>query len=68
MAVILERSVTPAVSTSTAGGTRLGVAMTLGVAMRLAAGAGALLYLMRWTVVLPPGNNPVLVRKSPVLP
>ena len=38
----------------------IGLALTLGVAMRLAAGAGALLYVMMWTVVLPPENNPVL--------
>ena len=28
--------------------------------MRIAAAAGALLYVMMWTVVLPPENNPVL--------
>lgn len=38
----------------------IGLALTLGVAMRLAAGSGALLYVMMWTVVLPPENNPVL--------
>lgn len=38
----------------------IGVALVLGVAMRLAAGAGALLTLMMWTVVLPPANNPFM--------
>lgn len=38
----------------------IGVALTLGIGMRLAAYSGALLYLMMWTVVLPPENNPVL--------
>jgi thiosulfate dehydrogenase [quinone] large subunit len=38
----------------------IGVALTLGVGMRIAAAAGALLYVLMWTVVLPPENNPVL--------
>ena len=38
----------------------IGLALTLGIGMRLAAAAGALLYLLMWTVVLPPENNPVL--------
>lgn len=38
----------------------IGLALTLGIATRLACVAGALLYLMMWTVVLPPENNPVL--------
>ena len=38
----------------------LGVALTLGIGMRIATVAGAVLYLMMWTVVLPPENNPVL--------
>jgi len=38
----------------------IGVALTLGIGMRLAAGAGALLYVLMWTVVLPPENNPIL--------
>ncbi|MDP9317978.1 MAG: hypothetical protein M3O94_02660, partial [Actinomycetota bacterium] len=37
----------------------IGLALTLGTFIRLAAGAGALLYLMMWSVVLPPGNNPL---------
>ena len=38
----------------------IGVALTFGVGLRIAAAAGALLYVMMWTVVLPPENNPVL--------
>lgn len=38
----------------------IGVALTLGVGMRLAAASGALLYVLMWTVVLPPENNPVI--------
>jgi thiosulfate dehydrogenase [quinone] large subunit len=38
----------------------IGSALTLGVGMRVAGAAGALLYLMMWSVVLPPPNNPVL--------
>jgi thiosulfate dehydrogenase [quinone] large subunit len=38
----------------------VGVALILGVAMRLAAGAGALLTLMMWTAVLPPASNPFM--------
>ncbi len=38
----------------------IGLALTFGVGMRLAAIAGALLYVLMWTVVLPPENNPVL--------
>jgi thiosulfate dehydrogenase (quinone) large subunit len=38
----------------------IGLALTLGVGMRIAAAAGALLYVLMWTVVLPPENNPVL--------
>jgi len=38
----------------------IGVALTFGVTMRIATAAGALLYLMMWSVVLPPANNPVL--------
>ena len=38
----------------------IGLALTLGIGMRIAAAAGALLYVMMWTVVLPPENNPVL--------
>jgi thiosulfate dehydrogenase [quinone] large subunit len=38
----------------------IGIALTLGAGMRIAAGAGALMYVLMWTVVLPPENNPVL--------
>lgn len=38
----------------------IGLALTLGIGMRFAAAAGALLYVLMWTVVLPPPNNPVL--------
>jgi thiosulfate dehydrogenase [quinone] large subunit len=38
----------------------IGLALTLGIGMRFAAVAGAVLYLMMWSVVLPPENNPVL--------
>ncbi|MFC4021534.1 hypothetical protein ACFOW4_26850 [Micromonospora sp. GCM10011542] len=38
----------------------IGGALILGVAMRLAAGGGALLTLMMWTAVLPPASNPFL--------
>ena len=38
----------------------IGLALTLGVAMRIAAGAGALLLVMMWTAVLPPENNPFM--------
>jgi len=38
----------------------IGVALTLGVGMRIAAAGGALLYVLMWTVVLPPENNPVI--------
>lgn len=35
----------------------IGAALILGVAMRLAAGTGALLLVLMWTAVLPPDNN-----------
>jgi thiosulfate dehydrogenase [quinone] large subunit len=38
----------------------LGIALMLGIGMRVAAVSGALLYLLMWTVVLPPGTNPVV--------
>jgi thiosulfate dehydrogenase [quinone] large subunit len=38
----------------------IGTALTLGVGMRVATAGGALLYLMMWTVYLPPDNNPVI--------
>lgn len=38
----------------------IGVALTFGVATRAAAAAGVVLYVMMWSVVLPPENNPIL--------
>ncbi|MGO4257402.1 hypothetical protein [Marmoricola sp. RAF53] len=38
----------------------IGVALTFGIGMRLAGFGGAVLYLMMWSVALPPANNPVL--------
>ncbi len=38
----------------------IGVALTLGVAMGLATASGAVLYVLMWTVALPPENHPVL--------
>lgn len=38
----------------------LGVALTLGITMRLAGIGGVILYLMMWTVALPPETNPVI--------
>lgn len=38
----------------------IGLALTFGFGMRIAAATGALLYLLMWSVVLPPDNNPVL--------
>ena len=38
----------------------IGLALTLGIGMRVAAAAGVVLYLMMWTVALPPENHPFL--------
>jgi thiosulfate dehydrogenase [quinone] large subunit len=38
----------------------IGTALTFGIGMRIAAASGALLYLLMWSVVLPPVNNPVI--------
>ena len=38
----------------------IGIALVLGVAMRIAAASGALLLLMMWSAVLPPENNPFM--------
>jgi thiosulfate dehydrogenase (quinone) large subunit len=38
----------------------LGIALMLGIGMRVAAVSGAILYLMMWSVVLPPETNPVV--------
>lgn len=38
----------------------IGVAFTFGAGMKLAGIGGGVLYLLMWTVALPPANNPVL--------
>ncbi|MEU4570171.1 hypothetical protein [Micromonospora sp. NPDC023956] len=38
----------------------IGAALLLGVGMRIAAAAGALLTVLMWTAVLPPASNPFL--------
>ncbi|MBW8483433.1 hypothetical protein [Actinomadura parmotrematis] len=38
----------------------IGLALLLGVGLRVAAGAGALLLVMMWSVVLPPESNPFM--------
>jgi thiosulfate dehydrogenase [quinone] large subunit len=38
----------------------VGVALILGVGMRLAAAGGALLTVLMWTAVLPPASNPFM--------
>jgi len=38
----------------------IGVALLAGIGLRIAAVAGGLLYVLMWTVVLPPENNPFL--------
>lgn len=38
----------------------IGTALLLGIGMRIATVSAALLYVMMWTVVLPPETNPVL--------
>jgi thiosulfate dehydrogenase (quinone) large subunit len=38
----------------------IGVALLLGIGMRVAAASGALLYVLMWTVALPPETNPVV--------
>jgi thiosulfate dehydrogenase [quinone] large subunit len=38
----------------------IGVAFTLGIFTRLATIGGVIMYVMMWTVVLPPDNNPIL--------
>ncbi|MFI6760860.1 hypothetical protein ACIBF5_17175 [Micromonospora sp. NPDC050417] len=38
----------------------IGVALMLGIGLRIAAVAGGLLFVMMWTVVLPPENNPFM--------
>ncbi|MEV4490845.1 hypothetical protein AB0K04_12090 [Micromonospora coxensis] len=43
-----------------AGLAGIGVALILGIGMRIAAAAGALLLVLMWTAVLPPENNPFM--------
>ena len=38
----------------------IGVALILGIGMRIAAAAGALLMVLMWTAVLPPATNPFM--------
>jgi thiosulfate dehydrogenase (quinone) large subunit len=38
----------------------IGLALTLGIGMRIAAAAGATLLVLMWTAVLPPENNPFM--------
>lgn len=38
----------------------IGLALTLGVTMRIAAAAGALLLVLMWSAVLPPEHNPFM--------
>jgi thiosulfate dehydrogenase [quinone] large subunit len=38
----------------------IGIALTFGAGMRIGTTAGAILYVLMWSVVLPPENNPVL--------
>ena len=38
----------------------IGAALTLGIGMRIGTAAGAVLYVLMWTAVLPPENNPVI--------
>jgi thiosulfate dehydrogenase [quinone] large subunit len=37
----------------------IGVSLTLGVFSRLGTVGGVLMYVMMWTVVMPPANNPI---------
>jgi thiosulfate dehydrogenase [quinone] large subunit len=38
----------------------IGISLTLGIAMRLGTLAGFVMYVLMWSVVLPPVNNPIL--------
>ena len=38
----------------------IGIALLAGIAMRITAGAGALMLVLMWSVVLPPENNPFM--------
>jgi thiosulfate dehydrogenase (quinone) large subunit len=43
-----------------AGLAGIGIALLLGIGIRIAAASGALLLVMMWTAVLPPENNPFM--------
>lgn len=49
--------VTPLFMIALAG---IGLALTFGIGLRIAAVSGTILYLLMWSAVLPPENNPVL--------
>ncbi len=38
----------------------IGVALILGIGMRIAAASGAVMLVMMWSAVLPPANNPFM--------
>jgi thiosulfate dehydrogenase (quinone) large subunit len=38
----------------------IGIALTLGITMRIAAVSAAIMYVLMWTVALPPVNNPIV--------
>ncbi len=38
----------------------IGLALVLGIGMRIAAAAGAIMLVLMWTAVLPPANNPFM--------
>jgi thiosulfate dehydrogenase [quinone] large subunit len=38
----------------------IGLALILGVGMRFAAVAGTVMYVLMWSAVLPPENNPLI--------
>ncbi len=38
----------------------IGLALTLGIGMRIAGVSGAIMYVLMWTVALPPTTNPVI--------
>lgn len=49
--------VTPLFMIALAG---IGVALTLGIGLRIAAVSGTILYLLMWSAALPPETNPIL--------
>jgi thiosulfate dehydrogenase [quinone] large subunit len=38
----------------------IGIALTLGIGMRIAVVSGLVMYVLMWAVVLPPENNPII--------